>query len=200
MPRLSEAAQSRAAHLSRRRHPAPWSQPRTREIERVTIRRPERPAPAPVFVDESGRRRQVGRLVGVCVGTLVLGYVIVAALTFAGAPVVGLFAPPGLGELSRPAGDAGPGVGPDAEVSPLPAASSAPAGSATGPVTVPAQASPDAVEPLTASSTTSSTLPTTTNAALPGQSATTSVPTPSSTVPERTLPTGGPPAEPPGKP
>jgi hypothetical protein len=35
---------------------------------------------------------------------------------------------------------------------------------------------------------------------LRGQGTTTSVPTPSSTVPEHTHPTGGPPTEPPGKP
>jgi hypothetical protein len=204
MPRLTGAAPSRPAHLSRRRHPAPWSQRPTGEIERVTVRHAAEPAPLPVFVDESGRRRRVGQMLGVSLGTLVLGYVVVVALTFGGAPGVGSFAPPGLGDLSRPAGDDGPGVGSGAQVSPLPTAGapgSAPVvGGAASSDQAPAigQAS-DEAEP-SATSPTTAPAPTTTTTAPPGQGTTTSAPVPNSTVPERTPPTGGPPTEPPGKP
>lgn len=206
MARLSGAAPSRPAHLSRRRrHPAPWSQRPTGETERFAVRRTADPAPLPVFVDESGRRRRVGQMLGVSVGTLVLGYVVVVALTFAGAPVVGSLAPPGLGDLSRPAGDDGPGVGSGAQVSPLPTAGapgSAPdAGGAAAPDPTPDTAAEvdDPPEPSTTTPTTAPPPPTTTTVPRDA-SPTTSTPVPSSTAPERTPPTGGPPAEPPGKP
>lgn len=207
MARLSGAAPSRPTHLSRRRrHPAPWSQPPTGEIERVAVRRTADPAPPPVFVDESGRRRRIGQMLGVSLGTLVLGYVVVVALTFGGAPVVGSFAPPGLGDLSRPAGDDGPGVGTGAQVSPLPTAGapgSAPVvGGAATSDQAPAAAG-EAYEPPerpATSPTTAPPPPSTTTTAPPGQGTTTSAPVPNSTVPERTPPTGGPPTEPPGKP
>jgi hypothetical protein len=48
-----------------------------------------------VFVDDSGRRRRAGRLVGICLATLVLSYVAVVGLTFSGAPLVNRLAPPG---------------------------------------------------------------------------------------------------------
>ena len=209
MARLSGAAPSRPAHLSRRRrHPAPWSQPPTGEVQRVDVRRNADPAPVPVFVDESGRRRRVGQMLGVSLGTLVLGYVVVVALTFGGAPVAGSFAPPGLGDLSRPAGDDGPGVGSGAQVSPLPTAvvpGSAPVagGAATSdPAPAPAGDAPAPADPgaTTLVPTTTAPPPSTTTTAPRGQGATTSVPVPNSTVPERTPPTGGPPSEPPGKP
>ncbi len=202
MPRLSGAAPSRPAHSSRRRHPAPWSQPPTGEIERVTVRHAADPAPLPVFVDESGRRRRVGQMLGVSLGTLVLGYVVVVALTFGGAPVVGSFAPPGLGDLSRPAGDDGPGVGSGAQVSPLPTAGapgSAPvAGGAATSDPAPAVAGDAYDQPVATTPTSAPPPPSTTTTAPPGQGTTTSAPVPSSTVPEHT--SGGPPTEPPGKP
>jgi hypothetical protein len=204
MPRLSGAAPSRPAHLSRRRHPAPWSQQPGGEIQSVTLRRSPEPEPLPVFVDESGRRRRVGQLLGVSLGTLVLGYVVVVALTFGGAPVVGSFAPPGLGDLSRPAGDDGPGVGSGAQVSPLPTAGapgSAPvAGGAASADQAPVVAGEADDEPEPSTPTTAPPPPSTTTTAPPGQGTTTSAPVPNSTVPDHTPPTGGPPTDPPGKP
>ena len=204
MPRLSGAAPSRPAHLSRRRHPAPWSQQPGGEIQSVTLRRSPEPEPLPVFVDESGRRRRVGQLLGVSLGTLVLGYVVVVALTFGGAPVVGSFAPPGLGDLSRPAGDDGPGVGSGAQVSPLPTAGAPAAAPAVGGAATPGQApAADDADPPDSSATTATSAPpppSTTTTAPPGQGTTTSAPVPNSTVPDHTPPTGGPPTDPPGKP
>jgi hypothetical protein len=198
----SEVAPRHPAHLSRTRHPAPWSRAPTREIDPPIASGPARPTPIPVFVDDSGRRRRVGRLVGICVGTLVLGYTAVAALTFVGAPLVGRLAPPGLAQLSRPAGDEGLGVGPGAQESALPPGAARGADPAANPGTAEALAADDDVSELPApSSTTTSTTPsTTTTTAPPGQGATTSVPAPNSTTPERTHTTGGPPTEPPGKP
>jgi hypothetical protein len=200
MPRLSGAAPSRPAHLSRRRHPAPWSQPPTGEIRRVAVRRTTDAAPLPVFVDESGRRRRVGQMLGVSLGTLVLGYVVVVALTFGGAPVVGSFAPPGLGDLSRPAGDDGPGVGSGAQVSPLPTAGAPGSAPVVGGAATSDQAPAEAYDQSEASTTTPTTAPpppSTTTTVSRGQGTTTSAPVPNSTVPEHT---GGPPTEPPGKP
>jgi hypothetical protein len=198
MPQRSEVAPRRPAHQSRTGRVAPWARPPTRQLDLPTATRPARPAPIPVFVDESGRRRRVGRVVGGCLGTLVLGYVAVAALTFAGAPLVGRIAPPGLGQLSRPAGDQGVGVGPGAQESPLPPAITG----ADDPATTPGNASPtdgaDDPAEQPAPSTSTTTTPSTTTTAPPGQGSTTSVPAPNSTVP--THPTGGPPTEPPGKP
>jgi hypothetical protein len=156
-----------------------------------------------VFVDDSGRRRRAGRLLGAGVAALVLCYVGVVGLTFSGVPLVGRLAPPGIGQLSRPAGDGGLDVGPGSRESPLPAGALAPPGSATeAPGTAPGNAgtpSPAEARP-TAAPTTTTASPTTTTTTTPGQGTTSSVPTPSSTVPEHTHTTGGPPPEPPGKP
>jgi len=203
MSPVAGPAPSRPAHLSRRRHLAPWSQPSTGQIERVTVRRRTGPAPLPVFVDESGRRRRVGQLLGVSVGTLVLGYLVAVALTFAGTPVVGSYAPLGLGDLSRPAGDDGPGVGSGAQVSPLPTAGAPAAAPAVGGAATPGQApAADDADPPDSSATTATSAPPppSTTTTLPrGQGTTTTAPGPHSTVPEHT-PTGGRPSEPPGKP
>jgi hypothetical protein len=145
-----------------------------------------RPAPAPVFVDDSGRRRRAGRVVGAGLGVLVFGYLTVVGLAFAGVPLVGRLAPPGVSQLSRPAGDGGVAIGPGAVESDLPPA-------ATGP----SSAGPGAT--LTDASATTTTIASTTTSTAPGRGATTSVPSPASTVPERTH-TTGPPTEPPGKP
>ncbi|HEX5945912.1 MAG TPA: hypothetical protein VFY82_06520 [Acidimicrobiales bacterium] len=141
-------------------------------------------------------------MIGIALGTLVAGYVAVVGMTFAGVPLVGRLAPPGVEELARPAADQGVSVSPGAQQSPLPT-------DGTG------ERSPDGVEPAlgdaagqatadggtgaTPTSSTSTTVVTTTTTAPPGNGATTSVPAPNGTVPDRTH-TTGPPAEPPGKP
>lgn len=177
------------AHLSRTRHPAPWSRAQTRVLDQPAPSPGRRPAPAPVFVDDSGRRRRAGRVVGAGLGALVFGYLTVVGLAFAGVPLVGRLAPPGVSQLSRPAGDAGVAIGPGVVESDLPPA-------ATGPDPAgPAPTPPAGLSDVSAATTTTG--PTTT--AAPGQGATTSVPSPASTVPERTH-TTGPPTEPPGKP
>jgi hypothetical protein len=198
----ADVASRRPVHRSRTGHPTPWSRPDPSRRDRPTTGRRRRPAPPPVFVDDSGRRRRAGRLLGACLAALVLGYVGVVGLTFSGAPLVGRLSPPGIGELSRPAGDDGLDVGPGSQESPLPAAAVAPHASATeagAPSNAdsrPAAESQPAADPAT----TSATPTTTTTTPLRGQGTTTGVPTPSSTVPEHTHPTGGPPTEPPGKP
>jgi hypothetical protein len=213
MSRLPGAAPSRPAHLKRRRQIAPWAQPSTGERARPVGRHSAPPPPLPVFVDESGRRRRVGQTLGVSVGTLVLGYVVVVALTFGGVPMVGWFAPPGLGDLARPAGEDGPGVGSGAQVSPLPTVGAPGSASAAGGAATPAQApaadddtvggresvatTPTTTPPTTAPPppTTAPPPPTTTTTVSRGQGTTTSVPAPGSTVPE---PPRGRPTEPPG--
>jgi hypothetical protein len=155
--------------------------------------------PAPVFVDDSGRRRRAGRWIGGGLGVLVLGYVAVVGMTFAGVPLVGRLAPPGVEQLSRPTNDQGVSVAPGAQESPLPPADDV----TVSPVDpVPASGtvapSPDEGAGGTAPGSSTTTGPTTTTAP-PGNGALTSVPDPNSTAPERTRPTG-PPAEPPGKP
>jgi hypothetical protein len=196
----ADVASRRPVHRSRTGHPTPWSRPDPSRRDRPTPGRRRRPVPPPVFVDDSGRRRRAGRLVGACLAALVLGYVAVVGLTFSGAPLVGSLAPPGIGDLSRPAGDDGLDVGPGSQESPLPAAAVAPGASETG-APGPAPWRPSAeTQPAADPATTSATPTTTTTTPLRGQGTTTSVPTPSSTVPEHTHPTGGPPTEPPGKP
>jgi hypothetical protein len=200
MPSRSDLTEHRPAHVSRTRHPTPWSRRVTRHLDVPSPVRRARPAPIPVFVDDSGRRRRAGRLLGGLLGALVLGYVAVVALTFAGAPLVGRLAPPGVDQLSRPAGDEGVDIGPGAQEALLPPAATEPL--AAGPGAMPTTAVGDAAGALDQQVAASTTVPTpaTTTTTLPGQGATTSVPTPSSTVPEHTHTTGGPPTEPPGKP
>lgn len=196
----------RPGHLSRTRDPAPWSRRGTPPIRNSPP--PGRPdtatVPTPVFVDDSGRRRRAGRLLAGGVASLAVGYLAVVGLTFAGAPIVGHLAPPGLDQLARPAGDEGAGVGPGQRESPLPPAAGA--GDVTGGTAATAETTPtpgDEAATAPASPAPTATAPatttTTTAAAPPGQRATTTVPSPSSTVPDRTAP-GGPPDHPPGKP
>jgi hypothetical protein len=199
MPPRVDAAPPRPAQLSRTSHPTPWARPAARQLDRPRAGRRARPAPPPVFVDDSGRRRRAGRLLGACLAALVLSYVGVVGLTFSGAPLIGRLAPPGVDQLARPAGDAGLGVGPGAQESPLPAAA-APDETAERRETVPVDG---ALQPAGTSAAPATTVPaavTTTTTLAPGQSTSSTVPTPSSTVPERTHSTGGPPTEPPGKP
>lgn len=196
----------RPAHLSRTRDLAPWSRRGTPPI-RNSPPPPGRPdtatVPTPVFVDDSGRRRRAGRLLAGGVASLAVGYLAVVGLTFAGAPIVGHLAPPGLDQLARPAGDEGAGVGPGQREAPLPPAAGA--GEVTGGTAATAETTPTtrdeaATVPTPPTPTTTTPATTTTAAAPPGQGAPTTVPSPSSTVPDRTAPGGGPPDHPPGKP
>jgi hypothetical protein len=199
----------RAAHLARTRQLAPWSRASTPElVPPPAVGRSRAPA-TPVFVDDSGRRRRAGRAIGGCLGALTFGYAAVVALTFAGVPVVGTLAPPGVEELSRPASGAGAGLGPGAQVVPLAPASdgqpeTATAATGVGDARVPtagrgAGAPTTAQAPVPSSPTTAPTTSTTLRDR--GQGSTTSVPSPGSTVPTKpTHPTPGPPVEPPGKP
>ena len=157
-----------------------------------------------MFVDDSGRRRRAGRLLAVGVASLAVGYLAVVGLTFAGAPIVGHLAPPGLDQLARPAGDEGAGVGPAQRESSLPPAAGA--GAVSGGTAATAGSTPTTGDetatatPLTPTSLAPPATTATTAAAPPGQGTTTTLPSPSSTVPDRTAPGGGPPDHPPGKP
>ena len=162
----------------------------------------------PVFVDDSGRRRRRARVIGGAIAIAVLGYVAVVALTFAGAPGFGGLGLPGLAPLSQPSGDAGATVGPQAQEQPLPRAVASPGQSGADPSGtvddggVPAgSASGTSTTPAPFSATTSSTEPPTTpsTTAYPGQGSTTTVHTPSSTVPSPP-PSHGPPTSRPPRP
>jgi hypothetical protein len=206
-PPTARHTQHRAAHLARRRQLAPWSSATTPELVPPPAVSRVRTSSTPVFVDDSGRRRRAGRVIGACLGALAFGYAAVVALTFAGAPVVGTLAPPGVEELSRPAGDAGTGLGPGAQEVPLPPAGDAQpeavaeAGAREAPART-AGSGADAPSTGQAPVADSSTVATTsTTLRSRGQGATTSLPSSDSTLPTKpTHPTTGPPAEPPGKP
>ena len=189
-----------ATHLrQRRRHPAPWALTPGAPPADPDARRGVTAGPAPVFVDDSGRRRRAGRWIGGGLGALVLGYVALVGMTFAGVPLAGRLAPPGVEQLSRPTSDQGVSVTPGAQESPMP-----PADDVTVPPVEPVPAggpvapAPDEGAGGTAAGSSTTTGVTTTTAPA-GNGATTSVPGPNSTAPERTRPTG-PPAEPPGRP
>jgi hypothetical protein len=182
----------------------PWARPKVRELHV-----PEQPATArdrstPVFVDESGRRHRAIRLVACGLAAAVLGYVVVVALTFAGVPFVGRLTPPGVERLARPGPGSGAVVGPGAEESPLPpAAVGPPDDPAAGPGTPGSTDTPasggDAGSTI-GPATTATSVPSTTTTTARGNGPPTSQPTSSSTVPDRTHPTGGgPPDTPPGQ-
>ena len=99
----AEAAPRRAAPLSRPGHLTPWAgrHPPARWTGPAPVRR-VRPAPPPVFVDDSGRRRRAG-CSAACLAALVASYVGVVGLTFAGVPLIGRLAPPGV-DRSVPTG------------------------------------------------------------------------------------------------
>ena len=191
----------RAVHPPRPGHLTPWARPPATTVDRRPAWR-SRPAPPPVFVDDSGRRRRAGRMLGTCLAALVSAYVAVVGLTFSGAPLVGRLAPPGVEELSRPAGDAGVDVGPGAQVSPLPPAATGPGariGSRRGrPVRHRRGGDRRGHDATSTAVPTATTIASTTTTTTPGRSTHSTEATPSSTVPEHS--TGGPPAEPPGKP
>lgn len=187
------------AHLARlRRDPAPWARSAQRHAG-ARAPRPARHQPRPpVFVDDSGRRRRAGRWIGGGLGAVVLAYVAVVGLTFAGVPV-GLLAPPGVEQLSRPSDDHDLRVTPGAQENPIPAAGTGEATSGdAGAPAVTSTDDPGLAGAGTGTATTSTTTGSTTTTR-PGNGATTSVPGPGATVPDRTH-TTGPPSEPPGKP
>jgi hypothetical protein len=79
--------------------PSPRAEARVRRG--IEARRQHRP----VFVDDSGRRHRVARIVGTTLGALALVYVAFVGLTFAGVAGLGRFDAAGLGSLTNPAGD-----------------------------------------------------------------------------------------------
>ncbi|HEX6420074.1 MAG TPA: hypothetical protein VFZ77_16355 [Acidimicrobiales bacterium] len=199
-------AARRPAHLSRTRDPAPWSrrgapnQPVAGATGDATATGDAPAAPAPVFVDDTGRRRRAGRLLAGGVALLTAGYLAVVGLTFAGAPLAGHLAPPGVERLARPAGDTGAAVGPGAHEATIPSPAGAPGEAATTPAAGGDGTAPDDGAPATAATADPTTSTTATTAPPPGQGTGTTLPTPSSTVPDRSGHGGGPPDEPPGKP
>lgn len=179
--------------------------------------------PAPVFVDDSGRRHRVGRRVAWAVVAGVGIYMVVIALGLAGVLFVGRLAPPGLDRLVEPAGNTGVVGGPDVDETPLPSTSEPttddagststvgdPAGSSSAAAdSTPATASPLPTDAVTTGAETTASPPTeaTTTTASPGRSSTTTTaPTttttegrPGSGSPPSSTPGGGRPDDPPGQ-
>jgi hypothetical protein len=154
----------------------------------------------PVFVDDSGRRRRLARVAGGAICLVVCAYLALVGLTLTGAPGTRHLSPPGLDALARPAGGGSADVGAEADEQPLPVAADAPAapggegGAGTGAAAPgpPAPRAPSTVTTAPAEAATTTTVPD-----APGQGATTSVPTPNSTVPAGGH---GPPSTRPGQP
>lgn len=191
------------AHLARlRRDPTPWARSAQRHAGASTPRPARHQPRPPVFVDDSGRRRRAGRWIGGGLGALVLAYVAVVGLTFAGVPL-GRLAPPGVEQLSRPSDDHDLRVTPGAQENPIPTAGTGEGTSGdAGAPAVAATEDPGLADPGAGTGTDTATTSTTTGSTTttrPGNGATTSVPGPGATVPDRTH-TTGPPSEPPGKP
>lgn len=211
-----DTARHRPAHLSRTRHPTPWADDGT--AARTTAHgaygsadptgtgRPDTRA-EPVFVDDTGQRRRLVRLVGLGATLLIAGYLVVMGLTFVGMPLVDGFAPPGADDLARPAGGDEPEVGPGARTAPLPPAATTDPGDGPTDTSTGAPSSGDGTTgsgtsptgPAPAPATTAPPPPTTTTS-VPGRGATTSVPGPGSTAPDHTVPSPGGPPDPPGRP
>jgi hypothetical protein len=181
--------------------PSPRAEARVRGIE---ARRQHRP----VFVDDSGRRHRVARIVGTTLGALALVYVAFVGLTFAGVAGLGRFDAAGLGSLTHPAGDhADVGSDPVEQAAPDVAGGTgledlvtttdgtdqgeASSERAATPVTATTVPSATAIVPPT---TTTTGVPATTTTTVHGGGPPTSDHTPNSTVPER----GGPPTSLPG--
>jgi hypothetical protein len=195
-----EEAHHRPAHLSALRDPAPWSRHSAARHGEAPAAGDGRSPAGPVFVDDSGRRREVGRMIGVALGVVVLAYLVVVGLTFAGSPLGGSLAPPGVEDLSRPSRTGASSIGVSTDERPLP--SEATAAEAPDPADLGAAGTPGTGSPGTAT-----TAPTGSTGAPPPPggdppATTTTEPSPGSTVPTRpthTVP-DGPPDEPPGKP
>jgi cytoskeletal protein RodZ len=151
----------------------------------------------PVFVDDSGRRRRVARIVGTTSGGVALAYVVFVGMTFTGVPGLGQLDAPGLGQLTNPAGEQAD-VGSDPVEQALPDGIAGVAGSdgATTTTTGTSGQGDASTAPATTavSPITTTTLAPATTTTVHGQGATTSVPSPNSTVPDK----GGPPTSRPG--
>ncbi len=147
----------------------------------------------PVFVDDSGRRRRVARVVGTASGALALAYVLVVGVTFAAIPGFGRLEAPGLGPLTNPAGDQAD-VGDEPVERPVPVQV---AEAADEPPVDDGEDTATAGSPMDDPASLMPTAPTSTTTALP--TATTvhgrSSATPSSTVPDNGGSGGGPPAD-----
>jgi hypothetical protein len=147
-----------------------------------------------VFVDDSGRRLQVTRLIGISIALLMVAYVVVVAVAFSGVSGSEGLGMPGLGDLSSPADQQAADVGPNPIESPAP---TAPIGS---PEDAPAADAPN--------QTTSTTAPpasgTSTTTADPGptvpETTTTTRPGNGNATPNSTIPDHGPPTSRPNKP
>jgi hypothetical protein len=112
--------------------------------------------------------------------------------------LTGRLAPPGVDQLSPPASDEGVSVSPGGQERPLPPATGRPGAAAGSSASTPASGAGDDSAAGAPTTTAGDVTTTTATTAPPGNGATTSVPAPSSTVPDRTRPTGRP-SEPPGR-
>jgi hypothetical protein len=142
-----------------------------------------------VFVDDSGRRRRLTRLIGTTLSLGALTYVGFVGVTFAGVPGLAGIDAAGLGQLTNPAGDQAD-VGSDPVEQAVPAAVDD-GGVAPGPPTSVAPGDGGPATSTGASPTTATSAPTTTTLAT---TTTTThghgTATPNSTVPDKG---GGPP-------
>ena len=143
-----------------------------------------------MFVDDSGKRRRLARLVGTSVGGLALVYVTFVGLTFAGAPGLGGLDAAGLGQLTNPAGD-------ETDVGSNPVEQAAPeevADEPAGPAVVADATVPEASSPATTAGGSAVTAPPAPTTTVPATTTTTThghgTATPNSTVPDKG---GGPP-------
>ena len=122
---------------------------------------------APVFVDDSGRRRRLARVAGGAICLVVCAYLALVGLTLTGAPGTRHLSPPGLDALARPAGGGSADVGAEADEQPLPVAADAPAapggegGAGTGAAAPgpPAPRAPSTVTTAPAEAATTTTVP-----------------------------------------
>jgi hypothetical protein len=178
---------------------APWARRRRPAQEPAPTIVAARVGAAPVFVDDSGRRRRIGRLVASSVVVAIAAYTAVIALNLAGVPLVGNVAPPGVDRLARPVGDTPVVTGPSTEVVTLPPPPPSSDGTTPGPADEDdpsaATGSTAAPDPTAPSTTTTAPTPTTT---VRGHGPTTTVTAPGTTDPVRGN-GGGRPDTPPGQ-
>ena len=193
--REAESVTSEARARQARVFPSPRAEARARRG--VEARRQHRP----VFVDDSGRRHRVARIVGTTLGALALVYVAFVGLTFAGVAGLDRRDPAGLGALTSPAGDhADVGSDPVEQAAPdltggsgLDGLTAATDGTDDGDAST--EPSATRATPTTMSPATTTTgVPATTTTTVHGRGPTTSDHTPNSTVPDK----GGPPTSLPG--